>query len=64
MADASNRLGVNITCQFRNGGNVVRDHLRGDTSSRMTCKNIAGEFREFREGFNELLDRVQTKATT
>jgi hypothetical protein len=61
MADATNRLGVNMTCQFRDAGNVVRDQLRGEKASRMTSRHIAGEFREFRENFNELLDRAATR---
>jgi hypothetical protein len=63
MADATNRLGVNMTCQFRDGGNVIRDQLRGETSSRMTSRHIAGEFRQFRETFNELLDRTAARTT-
>ena len=58
MADATNRLGVNMTCQARDIGNVLREHLNGNTSARMTAKYIAGEFREFREQLNALLDRV------
>ena len=61
MADAINRLGVNMTCQFRDAGNIVRDQLRGEKSTRMTSRHIAGEFREFRENFNELLDRSATR---
>ena len=64
MADETNRLGVNITCQVRDIGNVVRDQLRGETQSRMTCTFIAGEFREIRETLNELLDRAMTKSST
>jgi hypothetical protein len=61
MADATNRLGVNITCQQRDANNIVRDQLRGQTSARMTANFIAGEYREFHEMFNELLDRVNAK---
>jgi hypothetical protein len=64
MADASNRLGVNMTCQFRDGGNIVRDQLRGETGARMTSRHIAGEFRQFRECFNELLDRAAARTVT
>jgi hypothetical protein len=63
MADASNRLGVNMTCQARDVGNVLRDQLRGETQSRMTCTFIAGEFREIREMLNELLDRAAAKTS-
>ncbi len=62
MADATNRLGANVTCQFRNGGNVVRDLLRGELSARMTAKCIAGEYREFSENLNELADRYEQQA--
>ena len=62
MADATNRLGVHITCQFRDGGNIVRDHLHGKTDSRMTANFIGNEFREFREMLNEHLDRVNAKS--
>jgi len=57
MADALNRLGVNMTCQQRDACNVVTDQLRGDANARMSARFIAGEFREFRERLNELLDR-------
>jgi len=62
MADATNRLGVNMTCQVRDAGNIVREQLHGNAAARMTAKYIAGEFREFREQFNELLDRVTAAA--
>ncbi len=61
MADALNRLGVNITCQQRDACNVVTDQLRGEANARMSAHYIAGEFREFRERLNELLDRVEAK---
>jgi hypothetical protein len=64
MADALNRLGVNMTCQQRDACNVVTDQLRGNPQSRMTARFIAGEFREFRDLFNELLDRVESKSMT
>jgi hypothetical protein len=61
MADALNRLGVNMTCQQRDACNVVTAQLRGDSGARMSARFIAGEFREFRESFNELLDRIEAK---
>ena len=63
MADGLNRLGVNMTCQQRDACNVVTDQLRGDANARMTAHYIAGEFREFRERLNELLDRVAARAS-
>ena len=51
MLDDVNRLGVNMTCQLRDGGNIARPLLGGDLSARMTCRMIQGELREFRERF-------------
>lgn len=62
MADSLNRLGVNITCQQRNANGVLRDHLLGDTESRMTARFIAGEFREFHETLDRYLDRADSRS--
>ncbi|HEY7090459.1 MAG TPA: hypothetical protein VH518_20345 [Tepidisphaeraceae bacterium] len=57
-----NRMGGNVTGQFRDGGNVVRDLLRGELSSRMSARCIQGEFREFREHFNELAEHFEQRS--
>lgn len=62
MVDEVNRLGVNMTCQLRDGGNAARALLGGDLSARMTCQMIHGEFREFRERFNQLADQLEQPA--
>ena len=64
MANETNRMGINMTSQVRDWGNVLRDHLKGETQSRMTCTLIAGELLELRELLNEHLDRVTTKAAS
>jgi hypothetical protein len=61
MMEDVNRLGVNITCQYRDGWNVARALLGGDLSARMTCKMIQGEFREFRERFNEIAGKLEQR---
>jgi hypothetical protein len=58
MAEASNLMAANLTCQYREGGNFVRAVLRGEPDARMTCNMIAGEFREFREELTELAARA------
>jgi hypothetical protein len=62
MADEMNRMGGNLTNQFRDGCNVVRDLLHDELSSRMSARNIQGEFREFREKLNDLADRFQQQS--
>ena len=62
MLDDVNRLGVNMTCQLRDGGNIARALLGGDLSARMTCRMIQGELREFRERFNQLADQLEQGA--
>ncbi len=62
MVEATNLMAANLTCQYRNEGNVVRAWLHGDNDARMTCTMIAGEFREFREDLNELAERVTPAA--
>ena len=57
MAEATNRMAANLTGHFRDFGNVARAQFRGEPDARATCTLIAGEFREFREDFNSLLDR-------
>jgi hypothetical protein len=57
MVEDVNRMGGNMTGQFRDGWNIVRALLRGDTSARITARCIQGEFREFREQFNELAEQ-------
>jgi hypothetical protein len=42
--------------QFRDGANVVHDHLTGDTSARMTARDIQGEFAAFSRNLNKLAD--------
>jgi methyl-accepting chemotaxis protein len=56
MMQRINEMAANITDQFRDGANVVRAHRRGDVAARMGAQRIQGEFREFREEFNTLLD--------
>jgi hypothetical protein len=62
MNDDVNTLGVNITCQFRDGANVVRDILHGDPAARMTCPNIQGEFAEFKQNLNKLAAEYEHRA--
>ena len=57
-----NRMGGHMTGQFRDCGNVVRALLRGELSARITSRDIQGEFREFREKFNELAGQFQNYA--
>jgi hypothetical protein len=61
MLEEVNRMGGNITGQFRDGANVVEDLLRGDLSVRMTCQDIRGEFATFRENLNELAERYEKR---
>jgi hypothetical protein len=63
MLDDVNKLGVNITCQLRDGGNVARALLAGDLSARMTCRMIQGEFREFRERFNQIAEQLEQNSS-
>jgi hypothetical protein len=62
MFDDVNRMGAHITSQFRDGGNIVRALVRGDLAARITCRNIQGEFREFREHFNQLADQFEQRS--
>ncbi len=62
MLDDTNRLGVNITCQYRDGWNVARALVTGDLSARMTCTMIQGEFREFRERFNQIAGQLEEQS--
>lgn len=62
MVDETNRMSGNVTAQFRDGGNVVRALLAGDLSARMTARCIHGEFREFREHFNDLAEVFEQRA--
>ncbi len=64
MVEATNLMAANLTCQYRNEGNVVRAWLRGDQAARITCNMIGGEFREFREDLNELAERVTPAAAS
>jgi hypothetical protein len=64
MSDEVNLLGLNVTFTIRNGGNTVRELLRGDLSARMTAQLIQGELRQFRENLNELAERYEAKAAT
>jgi hypothetical protein len=59
MFDDTNRMGGHMTAQYRDGWNVARALLRGDLAARMSCQCIQGEFREFRERFNELAERFE-----
>jgi len=59
MLDDVNRMGANITCQYRDGWNVARALLEGNLSARITCQMIQGEFREFRERFNQIAERLE-----
>ncbi len=60
IVDDANRTAAAITAQFRDGGNIVRAHLRGNAAARMTAECIHGEFRQFREDMNRLLDQMAT----
>jgi hypothetical protein len=62
MFDDTNRMGANMTDQFRDCGNIVRALLRGELPARITSRSIQGEFREFRERFNELADRFEQQS--
>jgi hypothetical protein len=62
MVDEMNRMGGNVTAQFRDGGNIVRALLRGESGARMTAQFIQGEFRDFREQVNELADRFEERS--
>ena len=62
MVEATNLMGGNLTAHFRDFGNVARAQFGGESDARCTCTSIAGEFREFREDFNEVLDRGAVKA--
>jgi len=58
MVEATNLTAANLTCQYRDHGSTARAVLRGDKDARMTCNLIGGEFREFKEDFNSLTERV------
>lgn len=62
MLEDVNRMGGNITGQFRDGANVVEDLLRGDLKSRMTARIIHGEFATFRQHVNELAEEFEQRA--
>jgi len=62
MLEDVNQMGANVTCQFRDGGNVVRDLLHGELSVRMTAHNIQGEFAEFRRHLNKLADEFEQRS--
>jgi hypothetical protein len=61
MFDDVNQLGANVTCQFRDGWNVVRALLSGQPNARMTAQTIRGEWREFRERLNELAEQFESR---
>jgi serine/threonine protein kinase len=54
MVEASDRMVLNLTNQFRDGANVVAALARGEADARMNCEDIQGEFRIFREQVNAL----------
>jgi hypothetical protein len=62
MVEDVNRLGGNVTCQFRDGWNVVRALLTGQVDARMTAQNIRGEWREFRDRMNELAEQFEARS--
>src|SRR4051795_12369299 len=62
MLEEVNRMGGNVTGQFRDGANIVEDLLKGDLSARMTAKCIRGEFATFRENLNQLADEFQERS--
>jgi hypothetical protein len=62
MLDDTNRMAGNMTAQYRDGWNTARALATGDLSARMTCQLIGGEFREFRERFNELAGKLEEGA--
>ena len=63
MLEEVNRMGGNITNQFRDGGNVVEDLMRGDLTARMTARSIRGEFASFRENLNDLAERYEKRCS-
>ncbi len=64
IVDDVNRLGANVTAQFRDGANVVRDVIHGDTTARMTCPCIQGEFAEFKQNLNMLATEFERRSET
>jgi hypothetical protein len=63
MLEDVNRLGGNVTRQFREGANVVRDVMAGELPARMSEPCIGGEFAEFREQLNGLVDAFEERST-
>ncbi|MFT3784563.1 MAG: hypothetical protein QM770_00165 [Tepidisphaeraceae bacterium] len=61
MLDDVNRLGGNVTNQFRDGANVVRDLLNGQRAARMTAQSVQGEFASFRIDLNRLADEFAAR---
>ena len=64
MVEDVNQMGLHITMQCRDLGNVVRSLVQGDLGARVTCTAIRGELRELREGLNELADRYEQGNST
>jgi hypothetical protein len=62
VLDDVNQMGGNITCQFRDGNNVVRDLLHGELSARITARSIQGEFAEFRRQMNKLANEFERRS--
>lgn len=62
MLEDVNRMGGNVTGQFRDGANIVEDLLRGDLSARMTARCIQGEFATFRNQLNQLADQFEKRS--
>ena len=62
MAEATNHAASNLTASVRDAALTTQALLRGDTTARASATMIGGEFRELREGLNELAEQHQNAA--